>query len=127
MARLLGDYSGKPQMRAAFSGWTLPIVLEVYRDKVVDDGLVKTTKTLVKFNGTIQPLSARQIALKPEGQRAWEWLMIHAMTSKRDLEPNDRIQYNGVIYKVMGSTDYSNNNYIQYDVIKDYTQAPGCA
>lgn len=125
MATLLSQTSQMPQMRAAFGGWTIPIILTVFIEDVVD-GLVRERTRSVKFQGVIQPLSPRMIALKPEGQRAWEWLQIHAITSTKDLAPNDRIEYQGNAYKVMGVNDYSKNNYIEYHVVKDYSRQPGC-
>ncbi len=125
MATPLSQTTQMPKMRAAFGGWTIPIVLTVFIEDVVD-GLVRDRERRVNFQGVVQPLSPKQIALKPEGQRAWEWLQIHALTSTKDLSPNDRIEYQGVAYKVMAVNDYSLNNYVEYHLVKDYSRQPGC-
>lgn len=141
--------SGMPQMGAAFAGWQSPIV--VYkRTQLVLDGLVRygalpsrwdrpdefydtqgevwdspiPPVTQIGFNGVIQPLSPKNIALKPEGQRAWEWLQIHCLAGALNLTTNDQIIYLGLDYKVMAVNDYSLNNYIEYHIIRDYQDPP---
>lgn len=119
--QLLGETSGMPQMGAAFGGWTNKITLRRIAQAVDNDGFVQETSTDFSFEGTIQPLSPKQIALKPEGQRAWQWLQIHCMRGGADtLEPNDKIIYSGKTFKVMGQNDYSLNNFIEYHLVEDY-------
>lgn len=114
-----------PQMRAAFAGWMKRITLTRRVQTVEDDGLVVENDVPFTFRGTIQPLSPKQIALKPEGQRAWQWLQIHCMGSNA-LEPNDRIIYQGKLYKVMGQNDYSLNGFVEYHVVQDYQGGGTC-
>lgn len=118
-AKLLNQLSGMPQMGAAFLGWQNSITLQKVTQNVVD-GLTVDTLTSHKFQGVIQPLSAKQIALKPEGERAWSWFMIHVFAGTLDLTTSDKILIKGVAYKVMGVWDYSLNNYVEYHVIKDF-------
>lgn len=106
-------------MFAAFSGWTSKITLLKHTENIVD-GLVKITQTPICFSGTIQPLTAQEISLKPEGQRSWTWLQIHCLSRAMDLIPGDRLTWDGDIYKVMAQNDYSLNNYIEYHVVRDY-------
>lgn len=111
--------NGMPKMRAAMAGWMTNIILKKIQQTVVD-GLVVENNYDFTFRGVIQPLSPKQIALKEEGQRAWEWLQIHCLVACPDLKVNDRVGYNGRIYKVMGTLDYSQNNYIEYHLVRDY-------
>lgn len=90
-AKPLNQLSGMPQMSAAFSGWQKSITLLRIVQTVSDGGFVTDTPTSVTFQGTIQPLSPKLIVLKPEGQRAWEWLQIHAFAGSLNLDNNDRI------------------------------------
>ncbi len=106
-------------MGAAFAGWMKPITL-IRITQSITDGLVTDNEASITFQGTIQPLSPRMIALKPEGQRAWEWLQIHAFAGSLNLDDNDRISYNDKRFKVMATNDYSLNNYIEYHVVRDY-------
>lgn len=112
----INNLSGMPQMSLAFRGWTIPIELVKITQVVNADGFVIDTEQVIKFDGTVQPLSTEQIEQKPEGQRAYQWLQIHAITSVNNLRNNDQIQYDGRNYKVMGIKDYKLNNYIEYHV-----------
>lgn len=111
--------SGMPQMSAAFAGWMQKITLLKHVEKVVD-GFVKIEEKPVCFSGTIQPLSARAIMLKPEGQRSWTWLQIHCLALSLSLIPGDKFTWNGDIFKIMAQNDYGLNGYIEYHAVKDF-------
>ncbi len=111
--------SGMPQVGGAFAGWQQTITMMKITQSVTD-GLVTDTSNPFVFQGTIQPLSPKMIALKPEGQRAWEWLQVHCMAGCANLDTNDRVSYNGKIYKVMGQNDYSLNGFIEYHLVADF-------
>lgn len=111
--------SGMPQMKAAFAGWTKPITLQIIEQTVVD-GFIQDSPRNFTFTGTIQPLQPNKIMLKPEGQRAWEWLQIHCVASTLELKPNDRIIYNDCIFKIMAQNDYTLNNFIEYHAVADF-------
>ena len=119
-AKPLNQLSGMPQLGAAFAGWAQKITL-TKRVQIVVNGLTTYgTPQTITFNGVIQPLSPESIALKPEGQRSWQWLQIHCLNGTLGLSTDDQIVYNGVIYKVMAVLDYSLNGYVEYHVIKDF-------
>lgn len=111
--------SGMPQISAAFAGWTTTIKLIRQTESVVN-GLVQVVQTPMTFKGTLQPLSARAIELKPEGQRSWTWLQLHCLATSSILIPGDRVQWNNEIYKVMEQNDYSLNGYVEYHLARDY-------
>lgn len=112
-------------MDAAFDGWMVEITLIVIKQKIVD-GFTKLIEMPVSFQGTVQPLSPEAIALKPDGQRSWQWLQIHCFSGQLNLVTNDRIIFNGKKYKIMAELDYSLNNYIEYHAIQDYENAKTC-
>ncbi len=118
-AKPLNRSGGMPQMAAAFRGWQTTVVLRRIAQKIVD-GLVVDYNQDISFKGTVQPLSPQKTMLKPEGQRAWKWLQIHCFTGTTNLVTNDRIIYNGQIFKVMDILDYKLNNYIEYHACADY-------
>lgn len=110
-----------PQITSAFAGWMNKITLLKITEKIVE-GFVQVNKTPIKFQGTIQPLSARSIELKPEGQRSFTWLQIHCISRTAPLIPGDKIVWSGNIYKVTDQKDYSLNGYIEYHACKDFQQ-----
>lgn len=112
--------SGMPQMRAAFGGWNRRITL-ARRTQPIINGLVVDVDRPFTFRGTIQPLNPAQIALKPEGLRAWPWLQIHCISTDASLlQPNDKIVWNRQVYKVMAQNDYSLNGFVEYHAVKDF-------
>lgn len=115
--------SGMPQISTAFDGWMTKIKLLQHKETVVN-GIVVSDKVLIEFRGTIQPLSPRALALKPEGQRSWEWLQIHVRALWVSLIPGDKITWNTNVYKIMEVNDYRLNGYIEYHAVRDY-QAGG--
>lgn len=76
----------------------------------------------IDFRGVIQPLSARALALKPEGQRSWTWLMLHSDPSLK-LDTDDVVVYLGVQTRVMGRKDYSLYGYMYYELVQDWEGA----
>ncbi len=118
--KALSQSSGMPQISAAFSGWLSPIVL-MKITQVIDNGFPIDVSEEIRFKGVVQPLSPKQLMLKPEGQRAFEWLLICCPAAQRvNLNVNDRIVYNGQKYKVMGQNNYSQSGFIEYHAVQDY-------
>lgn len=116
----LNSVSGMPQMNAAFCNWGVALLLVRITQQIID-GLVQEIPQEIPFHGVVQPLSPKQIMLKPEGERAWTWLQIHVQASSPvKLVPNDRFLYNCQKYKIMGRLDYTANNYIEYHAIQDF-------
>lgn len=107
-----------PNMRSTLAGW------------VRDLGLTRVDKTIVNFQtvetevelpgrGVWQPLAATQLAIKPEGQRAWRWFMIHATTDLK-LQTDDVIKRAGSPYRVMADAGWDDNGFKLYHVVNDY-------
>ena len=119
MAKHLGQISAMPQLKAVFTGWPVPITLQRITQTIVN-GLRSQSKETISFKGVIQPLSKEELDLKPEGQRSWEWLQIHATAGETNLKTNDIIEYVGDDYKIMAKKDYTLNGYIEYHMVRDY-------
>ncbi len=115
----LNQISGMPKISRAFNGWETNITLARIT-QTISNGLVIETQSNITFKGTVQPLSAEEINLKPEGQRSWQWLDIHCRSGSLNLSTNDRIIYSESKYKIMAIKDYSLNGYIEYHAVKDY-------
>lgn len=115
----LRTLSGMPQMDTTLYGWEVPLALEkVYQD-VVEGDLSYTTKK-INFKGVWQPLRDERLEAKPEGQRSWEWIWIHAVAGSLNLETGDKVIFNQKRYKVMEKKDYSLNSFVEYQLIRDY-------
>ncbi len=76
----------------------------------------------LNFMGVKQPFTPRQLAIKPEGMRAWKWFTIHS-TPDFILEPNDEFilgDVETVVFTVMEIGDFREYGYMRYEVIEDY-------
>lgn len=88
--------------------------------KAVEGFQVVETPTPIVFRGVIQPFTERQLMLKPEGERSWTWLMVHADPSLT-LNTDDVMLYLGKQTRVMARKNYRIYGYVEYHVIQDYT------
>lgn len=90
----------------------------------------KVTKSLLNYSvtevetsydmmGVRQPLSAQKLAMKPEGQRQWQWEMIHAFPDLI-LIPDEIIVFNTVRYRVMEKFDWKEYGYVEYHIQRSF-------
>lgn len=110
-----------PDVGSALLDWFQPLVFGIVT-KVTEGFQVVETVENISFMGVIQPLTARQLLLKPEGQRAWTWYWVHAQPSL-ELEVDAVIAYEGTQYRVMAKKDYDIYGYVEYELCEDYTGA----
>lgn len=113
--------SGMPQMNTTLYGWEVPLTLVKIVQNVVE-GDLQTTQTTINFKGVWQPLRDEALELKPEGQRSWEWIWIHAEASQLNLETADKVIFNNKRYKVMQKKDYGLNSFVEYHLCRDYEE-----
>lgn len=118
MAKKLNAVTGMPQMKVAFSGWKRNVSLIVRTTAIDADGFNQPVETTETFKGTVQPLSAEALELKPDAQRGFEWLQIHVEVGGLSLKVGDQITYNSRNYVVQAKKDYSLNNYIEYHAME---------
>lgn len=111
--------SGMPQMDSTLIGWEVPLTL-IRVIQGVNEGELTTTEQIFNFLGVWQPLSSERLELKPEGQRSWEWVWIHAKSSQLNLETADKVIFNNRRYKVMSKKDYGLNSFVEYELVRDY-------
>lgn len=113
--------TGMPQMATTLNGWEVPLELIRITQDVVE-GDLQTTETKIQFKGVWQPLKMEQLELKPEGQRSWEWIWIHAKSSALDLKTADKVIFNNKRFKVMDKKDYGLNGFVEYELCRDYEE-----
>ena len=124
VAKTLNQVSTMPQMGRSFSGWMMPLTLHRIT-QVVIDGLAQDLADVISFIGVFQPFGPNQLKLKPEGQRSWQWVQIHAVAGTLNLDNGDKILFNGTKYKIMAQNDYSLNGYIEYHAVQDFDDQTG--
>lgn len=113
--------SGMPQMDTTLVGWEVPLTLIKITQNVIDGELI-TSEKMIKFLGVWQPLKDEALELKPEGQRSWEWIWIHAKSSELNLETGDKVRFKNKRYKVTEKKDYGLNSFVEYNLCRDYEE-----
>lgn len=116
------NFSGMPQMNTTLFGWEQALELVKVVQSVIE-GDLSTQYINVQFKGVVQPLRDEQLSLLPEGQRSWEWIWIHAVASSLNLETADKVIFQNKTYKVTSKKDYSLNGYVEYQLVRDYTDS----
>ena len=111
--------SGMPNMANTLNGWEVPLTLIKIVQNTTEGDLITEEQT-INFMGVWQPLRDEQLQFKPEGQRSWEWIWIHAKSGSLNLKTADKVIFNAKRYKVMNVKDYSLNGFIEYELVKDY-------
>jgi hypothetical protein len=110
-----------PSVRSTLAGWFRPLVLG------------RVTKTMVDFEvkevfreqgcrGVIQPHGPQELKLKPEGQRSWNWQLLHT-TPDVNLETDERFKIKNTPFRVMSKQDWSEYGYVTYELVQDYQSA----
>lgn len=116
---LLDQMSGTlPQMGATLLNWFVNITLIIITKTTVNFSLIETKKTL-NFRGIWQPLSFREINLKPKGQRDWAWFSLHCELSET-LKNDDIVVYKNTRYRVWKLKNFTEYGYFEYHLSEDY-------
>lgn len=118
---LSSDSNTLPNMEEGMKGWFQKITIKLITKTVVDFQNKEEEKS-VTFSGVVQPLSPRSIEMKPEGQRKWRWLQIHAdITLVMDID--DIVRYDNVKFRVKARGEYNHFGYYRYELMEDYENA----
>jgi hypothetical protein len=107
-----------PSVTSAVQAFFRPLILVFVQKTVVDFEISEARKEL-RCLGTIQPFSARELRIKPEGQRSWNWQMLHT-TPEVKLKNDMEFTAQGIRYRVMSQLGYQNYGYIMYELVQDY-------
>ncbi len=110
-----------PDVSGALKDWFQPMIFTRLTKTVTGFEAVEIGATSA-FQGIIQPFSARQLLLKPEGQRAWTWFTLHA-DPVLTLQVDDVVLYRGVQTRVMTRKNYVLYGYVEYEIVQDWAGA----
>jgi hypothetical protein len=110
-----------PDVSGALKDWFQPMVFTKVQKQIENFQVVETALPIV-FQGTWQPFTERQLILKPEGQRAWSWFLLHA-DPVLTLQVDDVVTWHGKQTRVMSRKDYALYGYVEYSLVQDWTGA----
>lgn len=123
---LLSQNSGTlPNMSSTLLDYFQPLTFVKIVKTVVNYQLVETKQVSI-CQGVIQPYNAKQLEMRPTGQRAWSWFTIHTNVNL-PLFPDDIVTQVDVIngnvnYRIMQKREYEKYGYYEYQVIQDYEE-----
>jgi hypothetical protein len=108
-----------PKLSTAIGPWAQTFNFDVITKRQENYQTVerKSTRT---FKGVVAPLSARQLELKPEGQRAWRWQEVHCKTDL-ELRIDDEVIFKCVRYRVMAVHDFADYGFRRYELAEAFT------
>lgn len=110
-----------PSMRETLTGWFRPMILTRVVKKVVDFEMSETREER-NCMGVIQPFGPRELKIKPEGERSWNWQMLHT-TPDVALRNDEEFTIRGTRYRVMSQKNWTEYGYIAYELVQDYVAA----
>jgi hypothetical protein len=110
-----------PDVSGALTDWFQPMTFIRVTKSTVGFQLVETPSPY-SFQGVIQPFSTQRLLMKPEGQRAWKWFLLHAEPGCT-LKPDEVVTYLGASTRIMGRKDFTLYGYVEYELVQDYTGA----
>lgn len=110
----------QPDMSGALWGLTSENQFALLRKTVVDHELVETNDVVVRFQGTLQAVTAQRIVPLREGERDWKtWNMLTQVQLPPDSVIADR---SGKQYRVMTIGDWSASGYFVYVLMEQPPQ-----
>lgn len=112
--------SNAPKIMVAISGWAQKYEITRIKQNLDDDGYIEETKTVDTLTGFWQPYSDEDLQLIPEGQRNWRWFAFHVQGPHDRLNFEEVVTIKGIDYRVMAIADFSDENYVEYRLVKDY-------
>lgn len=109
-----------PNVSEVMNGWEVSMTANYVTQSVVD-GAVVDTEVNKPIKGISQPLKAEEIALKDEGQRMWNWVLVQVReTIYGELYPTQILIINNIRHKIMAKKDWTLDGYREYHVIRDF-------
>ena len=108
-----------PDMSEALFDWETSVLFSLVTKTVVDFEVSEAAAINVTFLGVYYPMKPTQIALKPEGQRTWQWW---TMITTKQLSLDDIIvDPNSVDFRVMVKKDYSQSGFYEYELTEKFS------
>lgn len=114
------SFNTLPNVSDVLPDWFQPLTFEVVAKGLEDYEVVETLRT-IQTQGVRQPMSAQQLQVKPEGQRAWKWETIHCLPDVK-LKVDDIVIFDNTKYRVMAKWNWSEYGYLEYHICQGYEE-----
>lgn len=117
ISELMGN---APKIKVAIEKWSQKYTVTRIEQSLDDSGYIRETKTSSDLYGFWQPYSDEDLQLIPEGQRNWRWFAFHVQNPHEHLRFEEVVTIKGIDYRVMAIADFSDENYVEYRLVRDY-------
>ena len=87
-----------------------------------DGGFLEEFTKPIYTMGVRVSMNARQLAVKPEGERKWKWSSLYTVPLP-ELNVDDIVQISGIKYRVMSSQANQEYGCRAYELLEDYENA----
>lgn len=108
-----------PNMTEAITGFEQQAQFALVKSVQENFDTVESPKKVAYFLGSLQPITPRDLLVKPEGWRRWKWYKLWTL---QRLEIGDYVQDPAELqYRVMSKNDWSQANYFEYELTQGAT------
>lgn len=108
-----------PIMREALSGLVQQAQFALVKSVQDNFDVVESAAAVGYFLGSLQPIDARRLLVKPEGWRKWKWF---SLWTTQEIAVGDFVRdSSGLQYRVMAKSDWSQAAYQEYQIIQSPT------
>lgn len=118
--------SGVPNMADALSNWFSQLKIGKVVKTVVDFQLSESV-SYYDVLAVLQPFTTRQLQVKPEGQRAWQWFTLHIKSPDLEFCLDEIALIKNRKYRIMQKFEWEDYGYIEYQLVEDYGQIQSVA
>ena len=116
---LLDQVTGNlPNVSSAMLDWFQPITFILIKKSVVNFKLLEDRSPYV-FMGIVESITPTKLAMKPEGQRSWNYLNVWTLPNVM-LKIDDIFNYMGKDYRVERKNDWSQYGYLEFECVESY-------
>lgn len=101
--------------------WLRPLIIVRIQRPIVGYE-VQEVQQRVSCLGMLQPFGNRELKMKAEGERSWDWQMLHT-TPNVLLKNGEYVIVRGTKYRVMSNAMWTDYGYNTYELVQAYNKA----
>lgn len=117
--RAVGEANDLPDMSGGIQMYYQKLVLNLVTTQN-DKGYARELLRPIYTMGVRVTQTARQLALKPEGERSWKWSTLYTEPGT-GLSNDDIVSVQGTRYRVTSNRDNKEYGCMEYELLEDYT------
>lgn len=108
-----------PEMSGAFWNLTDFVQFNVVSTAAVDFEAIDTPEQQIVFDGVLEPITGRQLLIKPEGERKFNYLNLW---TEQDLSSDAIVQTeSGETYRVVKKQPWNRGDFQAYEIVQTPT------